>query len=72
MIYEFSYKWGSGCSRIVIFKSIMSIAQSNMSSKKMLAYLNKCSNCKHTSNTLTSELQSPHGTSKNFVKLLLI
>lgn len=30
----------------------MSIAQSNMSSKEKMAWVNKCNNCKHTSNKL--------------------
>lgn len=35
MIYEFTHKWSLDCSRIVIFESIMSIAQSNVSVKNV-------------------------------------
>lgn len=35
MIYEFTHKWSLDCSRIVIFESIMSIAQSNKSVKNV-------------------------------------
>lgn len=45
------YVHSSDCNQIVIFKSIMSIAQSNVSSKKkkMLLCVNKFSKCKHIS-----------------------
>lgn len=71
MFYGYAHEWSSDSNHIVIFKSIMSIAQSNMSSKTV-ACVNKCNNCKHISHTLTSAMQSLRGVSEKFIKSVFI